>query len=378
MIPFLDLKRQYEGIRPLVEEAVKRVFEKQAFILGAEVQALEEEIASTYEAGYAIGVSSGTDALLLALMALGVAEGDEVVTTPFTFFATAGVIHRLGAIPVFVDIDPVSFNIDPSAVRAAVTDRTVCVLPVHLFGLMADMADILEIAQRRGIPVVEDAAQAIGAWQKRDGEKRYAGTLGEIGCFSFFPSKNLGGAGDGGMIVTGDADRAEQLRRLRVHGSHPKYYHHVVGINGRLDEIQAAVLRVKHEFLESWTGRRRAHADRYRELYEVYGLDRYGVIFPQENGETYHVYNQFTGRFPERDALMDHLQSRGIGVAVYYPLPLHLQPCFRYLGYREGDLPQAEKAAKEVLSLPIYPELTEEEQETIVKEIRSYYEKRRT
>ncbi len=376
MIPFLDLKRQYAAIKPEVEEAVRKVFENQAFILGEDVAALEDEIAETYEAGYAVGVSSGTDALLISLMALGVGEGDEVVTTPFTFFATAGVIHRLGAIPVFVDIDPETFNIDPRAVEAVVSERTACIIPVHLFGLMADMAPVLEVAERRGIPVVEDAAQAIGSKRQVSGKEAYAGTLGETGCFSFFPSKNLGGAGDGGMVVTRNAERAEQIRWLRVHGSYPKYYHHVVGINGRLDALQAAVLRVKLRYLGEWADRRREHAERYRALFEAYRLDRYGITFPEEIEGATHVYNQFTGRFPRRDSLLAYLKERGVGAAIYYPLPLHLQPCFRYLGYQEGDLPHAEKAAREVLSLPVFPELTEEEQETVVKEIGRFYERK--
>jgi len=375
MIPLLDLKRQYARIKPLIDQAVKEVFEKQVFILGDEVKALEDEIAKKFQAGRAIGVSSGTDALLLSLMVLGVEEGDEVITSPFTFFATAGVIHRLKAIPVFVDIDEETYNLDPEAVAEAVSERTVCIMPVHIFGLMAEMGAIENIAKGHGIPVVEDAAQAIGAWREINGEKVFAGTVGATGCFSFFPSKNLGGAGDGGMVVTKDPDRAEQLRRLRVHGSYPKYYHHTVGINGRLDALQAAVLRVKLKFLDEWTQKRREHAAFYRELFETYGLGNYGVSFPDAPEDAGHVYNQFTGRFPRRDALLEYLKERGIGAAIYYPLPLHLQPCFRYLGYREGELPHAEKAAREVLSLPVFPELTEEEQETVIKEIRSFYER---
>jgi dTDP-4-amino-4,6-dideoxygalactose transaminase len=374
MIPLLDLKRQYAIIRPLVEKAVKEVFEGQAFILGSEVKAFEDEIAEKFQTGHAIGVSSGTDALLLSLMALGVGEGDEVITSPFTFFATAGVIHRLGAIPVFVDIDEETYNLNPEAVEKAITERTACIMPVHIFGLMAEMESIRNIAGKHAVSVVEDAAQAIGAWREINGEKVYAGTVGETGCFSFFPSKNLGGAGDGGMVVTGDPDRAEQLRRLRVHGSYPKYYHHTVGINGRLDALQAAVLRVKLKFLDEWAQKRREHAALYRELFDTHELENYGVSFPDALENAGHVYNQFTGRFPRRDALLDYLKGKGVGAAIYYPLPLHLQPCFRYLGYREGELPHAEKAAKEVLSLPVFPELTETEQETVVKEIQEFYE----
>jgi len=260
------------------------------------------------------------------------------------------------------------------AVEKAITERTACIMPVHIFGLMAEMGSIRDIARKHAVPVVEDAAQAIGAWREIDGKKVYAGTVGETGCLSFFPSKNLGGAGDGGMVVTNDPDRSEQLRRLRVHGSYPKYYHHTVGINGRLDALQAAVLRVKLKFLDQWTQKRREHAALYRELFEAYGLGNYGVSFPDAPKNAGHVYNQFTGRFPRRDALLDYLKGKGIGAAIYYPLPLHLQPCFGYLGYKKGELPHAEKAAKEVLSLPVFPELTEAEQETVIREIKEFYE----
>ncbi len=374
MIPFLDLKRQYETIKLEIDRAVLNVLQQQSFILGDEVKHLEDDISARFESGCAIGVSSGTDALLISLMALGVGEGDEVITTPFTFFATAGVIHRLGAIPVFVDIEPETYNIDPEAVENAITERTACIIPVHIFGLMANMSPIRKIAKRHGVPILEDAAQAIGAWQRVEGNKAYAGALGVTGCFSFFPSKNLGGAGDGGMIVTRDPDLAERVRRLRVHGSYPKYYHHTVGINGRLDEIQAAVLNVKLKYLDEWVRKRREHAETYRRLYREYGLEAFWVFFPHEPEGSHHVYNQFTGRFPKRDRLIEFLRSREIGAAIYYPLPLHLQPCFSYLGYRKGDLPQAEKAASEVLSLPVFPELTEGEQETVIREIRGFYE----
>ncbi len=374
MIPFLDLKRQYGEIKAEIDQAVLGVLEGQTFILGSEVKRLEKSVAENFGVVGAVGVSSGTDALLISLMALGVGEGDEVITSPFTFFATAGVIHRLGAVPVFVDIDPGTYNLNPSALEAAITQRTACIIPVHLFGLMADMRGILDVAKRHALPVIEDAAQAIGAWQEMDGRTAYAGTLGRAGCFSFFPSKNLGGAGDGGMIVTGDSALAERIRRLRVHGSHPKYYHHMVGLNGRLDEIQAAVLNVKWPLLKEWTRARRNHAQRYRELSEDYGLEAFGVAFPLEPEGFFHVYNQFTGRFPKRDGLREFLESRGVSTAIYYPLPLHLQPCFAYLGYREGELPVAERAAREVLSLPVFPELTEEEQVTIIREIRRFYE----
>ena len=374
MVPFLDLKRQYKDIKTEIEQVVLQVFERQSFILGQEVRNLEDTVAKTFGVESAIGVSSGTDALLISLMALGIGEGDEVITSPFTFFATAGVIHRLGAIPSFVDIDPQTGNLDPRAVEASITERTACIIPVHIFGLMADMAELRKLARRRGLPLVEDAAQAIGAWQVVERQRAHAGTLGITGCYSFFPSKNLGGAGDGGMIVTQDRDLAEKLRRLRVHGSHPKYYHHLVGINGRLDELQAAVLNVKFKYLETWTRKRRENAQRYRLLFKEYSLGEFGVSFPDEPEGYYHVYNQFTGRFPHRDRLQIYLRERGIGAAVYYPLPLHLQPCFAYLGYRRGDLPEAERASEEVLSLPIFPELRELEQVEVAQEIRRFYE----
>jgi len=374
MVPFLDLKRQYQALKAPMEKAVLSVLERQQFILGSEVRMLEEKVAALTGAKHAIGVSSGTDALLLALMALGIGEGDEVMTTPFTFFATAGVIHRLGAIPVFVDIEEDTFCMDPASVRAAVTERTACIIPVHLFGQMTDMAAVREAVGNTAIRVVEDAAQAIGARQVIDGETVYAGTWGDVGCFSFFPSKNLGGAGDGGMVVANDAEISDTLKKLRVHGSHPKYYHHLVGINGRLDEIQAAVLNIKIAHLNTWAEKRREHARRYRELFEVYNLGEYGVVFSGERDGFYHVYNQFTGRFPRRDALLEFLRENGVGAAIYYPLPLHLQPCFAYLGYRKGDLPVSEKASEEVLSLPVFPELTEEEQETVIRAIGAFYE----
>jgi len=376
MVPFLDLKRQYQTLKAPMAEAVLSVLERQQFILGSEVRALEEKVAALTGATHAVGVSSGTDALLLALMALGVGEGDEVITTPFTFFATAGVIHRLGAVPVFVDIEEDTFCMDPVTARAAVTERTACIIPVHLFGLMTDMAAVRGITAGTSIHIVEDAAQAIGARQVIDGETFYAGTLGDVGCFSFFPSKNLGGAGDGGMTVTNDTATFDMLKKLRVHGSHPKYYHHLVGINGRLDEIQAAVLNVKIAHLNAWAQKRGEHAKRYREFFDTYKLDRYGIVFPEVPEGFYHAYNQFTGRFPRRDALLEYLRENGVGAAIYYPLPLHLQPCFAYLGYRKGDLPVSEKASEEVLSLPVFPELTEEEQETVIRAIGAFYEKK--
>jgi dTDP-4-amino-4,6-dideoxygalactose transaminase len=370
-VPLLDLKAQYRAIRDDVDAAVARVMESQYFILGPEVEAFEAEVAAYCGVAHAIGMSSGTDALLAALMALGAGPGDEVVTTTYSFFATAGVIARLGATPVFVDIDPATFNLDADAAAAAITERTIAVMPVHLYGRVADMTPLLDAARARGISVIEDAAQAIGA---TDGDGRRAGAIGDMGCFSFFPSKNLGGFGDGGMTVTGDADRAAQLRSLRMHGMQPKYYHAVVGGNFRLDALQAAVLRVKLRHLDAWSAARRRNAARYRELFAAAGLlDR--IVLPADVPG--HIYNQFVICVPERDALQTHLREHGIGTEVYYPLPLHLQECFALLGYRKGQLPHAEAAARETLALPIYPELTEEQLDAVVTGIRTFLDRRR-
>lgn len=366
-VPFLDLQAQYRTIRDEVEAAIRRVVESQRFILGPEVGAFEEEVATYCDAKHAVGVSSGTDALLAALMAADVGPGAEVVTTAYTFFATAGVISRLGATPVFVDIDPDTYNMDPGAAVEALTPRTRAIVPVHLFGRCAHMDPLLEAADREGLLVVEDAAQAIGA---RDARGRSAGSVGDAGCFSFFPSKNLGGFGDGGMAVTDDADFAESLRILRVHGGQPKYHHSVVGGNFRLDALQAAVLRVKLPRLSEWTEARRANAARYRALFDSAGLvDRIALPEHVEG----HVYNQFVVRAPERDGLREHLAAHGVETAVYYPIPLHLQECFRGLGYRPGDLPASERAAEETLALPIYPELTERQQREVVDRIADFY-----
>lgn len=347
MVPLLDLKAQYATIRNEVREVLDRVIESQRFILGPEVEGLEREIAGYSQCRFGIGVSSGTDALLAALMAIEIRPGDEVITTPYSFFATAGSIARLGAKPVFVDIDPDTFNIDASAIEAAITPRTRAIIPVHLFGQMADMEAIDDIAQRHKLAVIEDAAQAIGA--ERHG--RRAGSIGSMGCFSFFPSKNLGGFGDGGMVTTNDSGCADNLRRLRGHGSRTKYYNEVVGGNFRLDEIQAAVLRVKLKYLDRWTEGRQRNAALYRELLG----DR--VVLPAELPESRHIYNQFVIRSSSRDDLMAHLKNEGVGTEIYYPLPLHLQPCFSQLGYSPGAFPASEAAARESLALPIYPEL---------------------
>ncbi len=368
-VPFLDLKAQYATLRPHIRAAIDRVCESQHFILGPEVAALEEEVAAFCGARFAIGVSSGTDALLASLMAIGAGPGDEVITTPYSFFATAGVIARVGARPVFVDIDPQTFNLDAGAVRAQVTPRTKAIIPVHLFGRCTEMAPLLAVAEEYGLYVIEDAAQALGA---RDEQGRQAGTIGHMGCFSFFPSKNLGAFGDGGMVVTNDAELAEKIRVLRVHGGKPKYYHRVVGGNFRLDALQAAVLRVKLPYLAAWTEARRQNAKRYCSLFSERGLLKWLVPPADTPG---HIYNQFVVRFPERDRLQAFLKERGVETEVYYPLPLHLQECFRELGYRQGDFPHAEAAARESLALPIYPELTAAQQHYVVSQISEFYQR---
>ncbi|MBF0326111.1 MAG: DegT/DnrJ/EryC1/StrS family aminotransferase [Alphaproteobacteria bacterium] len=348
-VPLLDLKAQFSAIEVDIRSAIDRVLATQHFILGPEVEACEREIADYCRVGHAVGVSSGTDALLVALMALGVGPGDEVVTTSYSFFATAGVVARLGARPVFVDIDPATFNIDPQAIEQVLTDRTRAIIPVHLYGRCAAMDKIGEIAAARGIPVIEDAAQAIGA----SIGGRMAGSFGAMGCFSFFPSKNLGAFGDGGMVVTDDSDLAERLRILRVHGASPKYYHAMVGGNFRLDALQAAVVRVKLPHLDAWSAGRRANARRYADRLS----DIQGLICPDITPG--HVVNQYVVRIPgRRDAVAAHLRQARIGVEIYYPRPLHLQECFSALGYRPGTFPHAELAAAETLALPIYPELT--------------------
>jgi dTDP-4-amino-4,6-dideoxygalactose transaminase len=376
-VPLLDLQAQYETIRDEVRAAVDRVFDAQHFVLGAEVQALEEEIARYSQAKFAIGCASGSDALLLALMSCGVGQGDEVITTPFSFFATAGAITRLGARPVFVDIEERTLNLDPALVGAAVTERTKAIIPVHLYGQCAEMDSLLEIS-RQGwrqtagdpIPIIEDAAQAIGA----EDTKRRAGSMGTIGCFSFYPSKNLGGAGDGGMLVTNDLGHARRLHMLRVHGEETKYHHQVVGINSRLDALQAAVLRAKLPHLEQWTTARQRKAQQYELMFVDAGLaEQIEVPFVRANAR--HIFHQFVIRIRDgrRDALREHLRARGVGTDIYYPVPLHLQNCFAYLGYKEGDLPIAEQAAKETLALPVYPELTDEQQDYVVEMIAEFY-----
>jgi dTDP-4-amino-4,6-dideoxygalactose transaminase len=366
--PFLDLKAQHASIREEVLEAVHRVLEGQHFILGPEVEGLESEVAKLANCEFAVGCASGSDALLLSLMALSVDQDDEVVTVPFTFSATAGMIARQKARPVFVDIDPRTYNLDTTKLEAAVTSRTRAIMPVHLFGLAADMREVMAIAARHKLPVIEDAAQAIGATYA----DRPVGSFGSTGCFSFFPSKNLGGAGDGGMITTHDPAIAERLKILRGHGTRTKYNCEMIGINSRLDALQAAILRVKLKYLAKWADGRRNNADRYRAMFQDRGLDQIlGLPYcPDDCG---HVYNQFVVRAPERDELREHLRNTGIPTEVYYPYPLHMQPAFAYLGYREGDFPETERACREVLALPVSPELTEQQQSAVVEAIAEFY-----
>lgn len=368
--PFLDLQAQFRAIRTEVMDAVTGVLESQKCVLGPEVEAFERECAVYVGAKGAVSCASGTDALLLALMAFGIGPGDEVVTTPFTFVATIGSIVRLGAKPVFVDIDPVTFNLDPAKLEAKITSKTKAIIPVHLFGLAADMGPIMKIAGERGIPVVEDAAQAIGA--KYQGKQ--VGTFGAFGCFSFFPSKNLGAAGDGGLITTNDVELADRIKVLRGHGSRERYYYEVIGTNSRLDSIQAAILRVKLRYLESWSEGRRRNAETYRELCAEYGLGDH-VALPSTPAGYTHIFNQFTIRAQRRDELKKHLLAAGIPTEIYYPLPLHLQKAFAYLGYQQGNFPASEAAGREVLSLPIYPELKPEQLRLVVEAIAAFYRK---
>ena len=366
-VPLLDLRAQPATIRDEVVAALMRVVDDQAFILGEPVAQLEAEVAALSHARHAVGCANGTDALLLALRALGVGRGDKVVTTPFTFFATAGTVHNVGATPVFVDIDPSTFNIAPEAVAAAITPEVKAVVPVDLFGQMAAVEQVQAAAP--GVPVIEDAAQSIGARRRIDGEWRMAGEAATVGTFSFFPSKNLGGYGDGGMIVTQDADIAERLYKLRTHGSRKTYYHEEVGYNSRLDALQAAVLRAKLPHLAEWSRRRRENAA----YYDAAFADLEYVRTPTIDAANESIYNQYTLRAERRDALQADLKARGIGTSVYYPLPLHLQPCFAYLGYREGQCPESERAAREVLSLPVYPELTRAQLDEVIGAVRGFY-----
>jgi dTDP-4-amino-4,6-dideoxygalactose transaminase len=368
-VPLLDLVAQYQTIKDEVLPALLRVVERQQFILGEEVGQLEAALARVTESPHAIGCASGTDALLLPLRTLDLRPGDEVITPAFTFFATAGTIHNTGGTPVFVDIEPATFNLDPSAVEAAITPRTRAIIAVHLFGQMAAMEPILALAARHGIPVIEDAAQAIGARRLESGSWRAAGSQGYAGSFSFFPTKNLGGWGDGGLIVTGDAALAARLRRLRTHGGARQYHHDEVGYNSRLDTLQAAVLLAKLPHLAGWSAARRRLAGRYTEALAALPA----VCPPAVEPANEHIFHQYTIRAERRDELAAHLRAGGIGCAIYYPLPLHLQPCFASLGYTVGSLPVTETASREVLSLPIFPELTEAQQDEVVAAIRKFY-----
>lgn len=364
-IPPLDLKRQYVSIKDEIDSAIQNVLNHGGFVLGPEVKELESKLAEYCETKNGIGVASGTDALLLSLMAVGIKPGDEVITSTFTFFATAGVISRLGAEPVFVDIDPDTFNIDPALIENAITSKTRAVIPVHLYGQIAEMDEISALAKKHDIPIIEDAAQAIGSTYK--GKK--AGSLGLTGCFSFYPTKNLGGYGDGGFITTGHDETADLLRRLRLHGARPKYFHALIGINSRLDSLQAAALLVKLKHLPEWHEARRARAQYYDKL--LSDIDRVKTPFVRDYN--YHIYHQYTILAEKRDELREHLKSRDIGCEIYYPLPMHLQDCFKNLGYKKGDMPVAEKAAEMAISIPIFPEMSAEEQDYVAETIREFY-----
>ena len=368
-VPLLDLVAQYRAIKDDLLPAVQAVIESQQFVMGPSVPRFEAAIAELAQARHGIACASGTDALLLPLKALDLQPGDEVITTPFTFFATAGAIHNAGGKPVFVDIEPGTFNIDPAAVEAAITPRTRGLMPVHLYGQMAALERLLPLARAHGLRVIEDAAQAIGARRRIDGQWRMAGELGWATGFSFFPSKNLGAWGDGGMMVTSDDALAARLRKLRLHGGAKQYHHDEVGTNSRLDSLQAAVLLAKLPHLASWSARRRDHA-RYYDA-GLSGIP--GVRIPVADPGNEHIYHQYTVRVERRDELQAHLKARGIGSAVYYPVPLHLQNCFAHLGYTAGRLPQAERACREVLSLPVYPELSPQQLDYVIETVRGFY-----
>ncbi len=364
-VPLLDLKAQYLPIKQEILSAVSEVLASQHFILGPRVEQCEKAIAEYSNCKYGIGVSSGSDALLVCLMAENIGPGDEVITTPYTFFATVGAITRLGARPIFVDIDPVTYNLDVTQIASKITEKTRAIMPVHLFGQMADMDPIMGLASQHGLVVIEDAAQAIGAEYKG----RRAGSIGHYGCFSFFPSKNLGAAGDGGMVVTNEAARAERVRCLRGHGAKPKYYHRMIGGNFRLDALHAAIVSAKLPHLDQWTEGRRANAQRYDVLFQEAGtpVTRPSVVTDR------HIFNQYVISTPERDELQAFLRSKGVGTEVYYPVPMHLQDCFAYLAIPPGAFPKSERAAKESLAIPIYPELTEEQARYVVESIDEFF-----
>lgn len=368
-VPFLDLHAQYAPIRDEILAALTRVCDSQQFILGPEVERLERDLAAKLSVKHAVGVSSGTDALLVAMMALGIGPGDEVVTTTYSFFATAGSTVRLGARLVLVDIDLPTFNVDPAAVAAAITPRTKAIIPVHLFGLSADLDPLLDAARRAGVPVIEDACQAIGARYKG----RPVGSMGTVGCFSFYPTKNLGAFGEGGLVTTQDEALAARMRLLRGHGAQPKYVHSMVGGNFRLDALQAAVLSVRAHYLDGWNDARRRNAERYKRLFAEAGVAHRGVTLPVEPPGFYHIFHQYVIRAPRRDELRAHLGARGVGTEIYYPVPFHLQECLAHLGYRPGTFKHAEAAARESVALPMYPELTEEQQAYVVGCVAEFY-----
>ena len=377
-VPLLDLKAQYKTIESEIKSAIDTVLESQHFVMGPQVKSLEEKAAKYTNCKHAIGCASGSDALLLSLMAMDIKPGDAVITTPYTFFATAGAIARLGATTIFVDIDPRTYNIDPEKIEEAFTHNSQltthhsqikAIIPVHLYGQAADMDPIMELAKQRNLTVVEDAAQAIGTEYKG----RRVGSIGDFGCFSFFPSKNLGGFGDGGMITTNNDEYAERLRVLRLHGSKPKYYHKVVGVNSRLDTLNAAVLEVKLTYLDKWSETRKANADWYNDEFRKAGLSDRQIQTPYEVLGGRHIYNQYVIRCKDRDGLQAHLKENGVGCEIYYPVPLHVQECFRDLGYKAGDCPVSEEAAKETLAIPIYPELTTEQKQYVVATIKAFY-----
>jgi len=376
-VPFFDLKPQFTALQVEIRAALDEVFQTQQFILGPPVEKLEHAIAHYCQARYAIGVASGSDALFLSLMALGIAPRDEVLVPSFTFFATAGAVSRIGAIPVFVDIDANTYNMDPSHLEKKITGRSKAIIPVHLYGQCADMNPILEVAKANKLFVIEDAAQALGAEYQvsSNSVSRRAGQMGDLSCFSFFPTKNLGAFGDAGMITTDDPILAEKVRILRVHGSHPKYFHKWIGINSRLDSLQAAILVTKFRYLEEWTEERRRKAKRYDESLQDLTLSVPGLKLPATQYRNRHIFNQYAIRVPRRDALKQFLAQEGVGTEIYYPLPLHLQECYAFLNYHRGDLPVSERAADETLALPIFPELTEAQQRYVIDRVKAFYQR---
>ena len=364
-IPLLDLQKQYQSIKPEIDAAIKKIVDSQNFIMGEDIKLLEDEIASYCDTKFGIGVSSGTEALVLALKAIGIKEKDEVITTPFTFIATAGAISNVGGVPVFCDIDPLTYNINPEEIEKKITKNTKAIIPVHLYGQCADMDKILDIAKRNNLKVIEDAAQAIGATYKN----KKAGSMGDLGCISFFPSKNLGAFGDGGMIVAKDKTLADKIKLLRLHGSDKRYVHSIIGTNARLDNLQAAILRVKLKYLDSWSDKRRENAKVYEDLFK--GTD---VVTPHVPEYNTHVYHQYIIKVPaeKRDGLLNKLSELGIASRVYYPIPLHLQVCYKALGYKIGDMPRSEEAAKTTLALPVHPDLGEKDLSCIAQSIKDH------